>query len=100
LLAAIPTIGDGASSIFDQPGRLIEGELPSPTNLPRGCRFASRCPQRMARCREVEPALAPAAANHLVACHLYGNEHGADPASLRPPTGKADTALRHKGGSA
>jgi len=98
LLAAIPTIGDGTSSIFDQPGRLIEGELPSPTNLPRGCRFASRCPQRMARCLEVEPVLAPAATNHLVACHLYGDEHdergAAEPVSLRPPAGEADTALR------
>ena len=75
LLAAVPTIGDGTASIFDEPGRLIEGELPGPTNLPTGCRFASRCPQRMARCREVEPALAPAASQHMVACHLYGDAH-------------------------
>ena len=102
LLAAIPTIGDGSASIFDQPGRLIEGELPSPTDLPRGCRFASRCPQRMARCLEVEPALIPAAADHLVACHLYGDDkgQGAAPVSLRPPAGEADTALRYKGESA
>ena len=72
LLAAIPTVGDGTTSIFDQPGRLLEGELPSPIDLPRGCRFASRCPHRMARCDDVEPALAPAAAGHAVACHLYG----------------------------
>jgi oligopeptide/dipeptide ABC transporter ATP-binding protein len=75
LLAAIPTIGDGSSSIFDEPGRLIEGELPSPIDLPRGCRFASRCPYRMARCDEVDPALAPAAPDHVVACHLYGDDH-------------------------
>jgi peptide/nickel transport system ATP-binding protein/oligopeptide transport system ATP-binding protein len=75
LLAAIPTIGDGTASIFDEPGRLIEGELPSPTSLPRGCRFASRCPHRMARCREVEPALAPVAPKHMVACHLHGDAH-------------------------
>jgi oligopeptide/dipeptide ABC transporter ATP-binding protein len=75
LLAAIPTIGDGTASIFDEPGRLIEGELPSPIDLPRGCRFASRCPHRMARCEEVEPVLAPAAPEHIVACHLYGDDH-------------------------
>jgi oligopeptide/dipeptide ABC transporter ATP-binding protein len=75
LLAAIPTIGDGRASIFDEPGRLIEGELPSPIDLPRGCRFASRCPERMARCHEVEPALAPVAPDHIVACHLYGDGH-------------------------
>jgi hypothetical protein len=49
----------------------------------------------MPRCGEVEPLLAPIAVDHLVACHLYGDEHGAaTPASLRPPAGEADTALR------
>jgi oligopeptide/dipeptide ABC transporter ATP-binding protein len=73
LLAAIPTIGDGTASIFDQPERLLEGELPSPIDLPRGCRFASRCPHRMARCAEADPALEPAAPGHAVACYLYAN---------------------------
>jgi oligopeptide/dipeptide ABC transporter ATP-binding protein len=72
LLAAIPTIGDGTASIFDRPDRLLEGELPSPINLPRGCRFASRCAHRMAKCQEVEPRLQIAAPGRLVACHLYG----------------------------
>jgi oligopeptide/dipeptide ABC transporter ATP-binding protein len=71
LLAAIPTIGDGTVSIFDQPARLIEGELPNAIDLPRGCRFASRCPYRFDRCREVEPALREAEPGHAVACHLY-----------------------------
>jgi oligopeptide transport system ATP-binding protein len=70
LLAAIPTIGDGRTSIFDE-ARLLEGELPSPVDLPRGCRFASRCPHRFARCEEVEPPLREAAPGHIVACHLY-----------------------------
>jgi oligopeptide/dipeptide ABC transporter ATP-binding protein len=72
LLAAIPTIGDGRTSIFDHPARLLEGELPSPLDRPRGCRFVSRCPYRFDRCREVEPALGESAPGHLVACHLYG----------------------------
>jgi oligopeptide/dipeptide ABC transporter ATP-binding protein len=80
LLAAIPTVGDGTASIFDQPGRLIEGELPSPIDLPRGCRFASRCPHRMPRCQEMEPALAPAAPEHAVACHLYSDADQGGPA--------------------
>jgi oligopeptide/dipeptide ABC transporter ATP-binding protein len=70
LLAAIPVIGDGRTSIFDAP-RLLEGELPSPIDLPRGCRFASRCPHRFQRCDEVEPTLRAAAPGHVVACHLY-----------------------------
>ena len=71
LLAAIPTIGDGRTSIFDQPARLLEGELPSPIDLRRGCRFASRCPHRFDRCEEVEPPLREVEPGHPVACHLY-----------------------------
>ena len=71
LLASIPSVGDGGASIFDDPTRLLEGELPNPIDLPRGCRFASRCPHRMAQCDEVEPALREAAPGHAVACHLY-----------------------------
>lgn len=70
LLAAIPTIGDGSTSIFDEPERLLQGELPSPMDIPRGCRFASRCPHRFDRCEE-EPRLAEAEPGHRVACHLY-----------------------------
>jgi oligopeptide/dipeptide ABC transporter ATP-binding protein len=73
LLAAIPTIGDGTSSIFDQPERLLRGEQPSPIDLPRGCRFASRCPHRMARCQEVEPALQAVGPGRAVACHLHAD---------------------------
>jgi oligopeptide transport system ATP-binding protein len=71
LLAAIPTIGDGRASIFDDPARLLEGELPSPLERPRGCRFAGRCPRRFARCDEAEPRLQEVERGHLVACHLY-----------------------------
>jgi len=71
LLGAIPTIGDGTTSMFDQPGRILEGELPSPLDLPPGCRFASRCPRRFDRCRVEDPRLAEAEPGHAVACHLY-----------------------------
>ena len=71
LMAAIPTIGDGTASIFDDPARFLEGELLNPIDLPRGCRFAGRCPYRFARCEEVEPELREAEPGHAVACHLY-----------------------------
>jgi oligopeptide/dipeptide ABC transporter ATP-binding protein len=76
LLAAIPAIGDGRASIFDQPGRLLQGELPSPIDRPRGCRFASRCPRRFARCDESEPPLQEVERGHVVACHLYDGPPG------------------------
>lgn len=71
LLAAIPAIGDGSASMFDQAERLLTGELPNPIDLPQGCRFYSRCPHRMPSCRAVEPELKPAETAHAVACHLY-----------------------------
>jgi oligopeptide transport system ATP-binding protein len=71
LLAAIPVLGDGSSSIFDQPARLLQGELPSPLERPRGCRFASRCPARFDRCEVEEPELREVESGQTVACHLY-----------------------------
>jgi oligopeptide/dipeptide ABC transporter ATP-binding protein len=54
---------------------LLEGEPPSPVNLPSGCRFSPRCRHRAPLCQQSEPALeAPALdaieSNHRVACHL------------------------------
>jgi oligopeptide transport system ATP-binding protein len=49
---------------------LIEGDLPSPAKVPKGCRFSSRCPLAVERCRAVEPEFREVAAGHWVACHL------------------------------
>jgi oligopeptide/dipeptide ABC transporter ATP-binding protein len=71
LLAAIPKIGDGSRSMFDQTERILSGELPNPIDLPPGCRFYNRCPYRMERCRAVEPELTSVDSTHAVACYLY-----------------------------
>jgi oligopeptide/dipeptide ABC transporter ATP-binding protein len=49
---------------------ILSGEIPSPLDPPRGCRFHTRCPHVMDRCRGDEPPLAPES-GRLVACHLY-----------------------------
>jgi oligopeptide/dipeptide ABC transporter ATP-binding protein len=50
---------------------LLEGEIPSPINLPPGCRFFSRCSYRMKVCGEVEPVFKDLGEDHWVSCHRY-----------------------------
>ncbi|NHO67554.1 ATP-binding cassette domain-containing protein [Aestuariicella hydrocarbonica] len=50
---------------------LIVGEMPSPVNLPAGCRFAGRCDRVMDRCHRERPPLQLIATDRWVACHLY-----------------------------
>ncbi|MBN1961310.1 MAG: ABC transporter ATP-binding protein [Deltaproteobacteria bacterium] len=44
------------------------GEVPSPINMPDGCRFATRCPYVMPACRERDPGWHEVGQNHFVAC--------------------------------
>lgn len=46
----------------------IEGDIPSPFDLPKGCAFASRCPVASARCREEQPELTGDPGSHRFAC--------------------------------
>jgi oligopeptide/dipeptide ABC transporter ATP-binding protein len=46
----------------------LSGEIPSPVDLPKGCRFAGRCPEAQAACRETDPALTALEADRQVAC--------------------------------
>ena len=48
---------------------MVTGEVPSPIDPPKGCRFASRCQHATDICRSVEPALSQYANGHLAACH-------------------------------
>jgi oligopeptide/dipeptide ABC transporter ATP-binding protein len=49
---------------------ILGGEVPSPSNPPEGCRFHTRCPYVMARCRVEAPRLRELAPGHFAACHL------------------------------
>lgn len=49
---------------------ILKGDVPSPVNPPRGCRFNPRCPQAIDVCRREEPELTEVRENHLAACHL------------------------------
>jgi oligopeptide transport system ATP-binding protein len=50
---------------------VLHGDLPSAAAVPAGCRFHTRCPVAVDRCRTEDPALSDVTArDHLVACHL------------------------------
>jgi oligopeptide transport system ATP-binding protein len=69
LLSAIP-IPD--PQIEKQRQRIIlTGDLPSPINIPKGCRFHTRCPMVQEICREVEPVFErKEGREHYAACHF------------------------------
>jgi oligopeptide/dipeptide ABC transporter ATP-binding protein len=50
----------------------LEGEIPSPINLPSGCRFHPRCKIRRPHCEEQEPDLLEVAPGHYAACYFPG----------------------------
>ncbi len=50
---------------------ILEGDIPSPANPPKGCKFHTRCRECMDICKEVEPAFVDYGNGHSVACHKY-----------------------------
>src|SRR6187455_1080715 len=66
LLSAVPVPEPGAN----RQRIILKGDVPSPINPPKGCRFHTRCPHAFDRCRVEEPKFQPVDAGHLAACHL------------------------------
>ncbi len=50
---------------------ILEGDVPSPSNLPSGCPFHTRCWRSMDVCTTQKPAMQEVESGHYVACHLY-----------------------------
>ena len=65
LLSAIPRPDPHRVGTRQIPG----GDVPSPMNPPDGCRFHTRCPFVIDRCRQEAPTLRPTGDGHLTACH-------------------------------
>jgi peptide/nickel transport system ATP-binding protein len=50
---------------------VLEGNLPSVLNPPKGCPFTTRCPRKVGRiCDDERPPVQMAAAGHAIACHI------------------------------
>lgn len=52
----------------------LQGEIPSPSNPPAGCKFHTRCPNCMEICKKVAPLRIEPEKDHFVSCHLYETE--------------------------
>lgn len=66
LLSAIPTVNPNTR----RERIVIKGDIPSPTNLPTGCVFHTRCPFAMDICKKKVPEMRTLNNGHQVACHL------------------------------
>lgn len=53
---------------------ILKGDIPSPANPPKGCKFHTRCPKAMEICKHVAPAYKEYEEGHFVACHLYSQD--------------------------
>jgi oligopeptide/dipeptide ABC transporter ATP-binding protein len=50
---------------------ILRGDVPSPIDPPSGCRFHTRCPERMDICDQTVPEMIDFGNGHQAACHLY-----------------------------
>src|SRR2546421_4435545 len=73
---------------------VLEGDVPSPINPPRGCRFHTRCPYAIDICRDVAPRLVEIKTNHFAACIRISPEQ---PDIERVPPGAAPGLAQHTG---
>ncbi len=67
LLSAVPV----PDPKFEKEEIILQGDMPSPANPPKGCIFHTRCPYKMDICTQVVPPLLEDKNGHSVACHLY-----------------------------
>ena len=65
LLSAIPTADENESRELV----VLEGDIPSPVNAPKGCKFHTRCKYATEICSHIEPELVEITPQHFVACH-------------------------------
>src|SRR5690606_18038777 len=73
LLSAAPSVEDWQEDVDSE--IVLSGDVPSPLDPPRGCRFHTRCWKATDQCRADEPTLAHRGTDHPVACHYPEERH-------------------------
>jgi oligopeptide transport system ATP-binding protein len=68
LLASIPL--PDPEQTRDRKRIALSGEVPTPMNPPSGCRFHTRCPHVMEKCKTTEPEFKEITPGHFAACFL------------------------------
>lgn len=53
---------------------VLKGDIPSPTNPPKGCRFHTRCPYATEKCKHITPEYKEYGNGHFAACHMLDEE--------------------------
>ena len=53
---------------------ILKGDIPSPVNPPKGCKFHTRCDQCMEICKSIPPKYKQVEEGHFCACHLYDTD--------------------------
>ena len=54
---------------------VLKGDIPSPTNPPKGCRFHTRCPHATEKCKHITPTYREYEPGHFAACHLLEKDN-------------------------
>ncbi len=67
---------------------ILQGDVPSPANPPKGCNFCTRCPKAFARCHQEKPELVEVEPGRQVACFLYEDKKPA--VSIGRPEAKTE----------
>ena len=57
---------------------ILKGDIPSPVNPPKGCKFHTRCDKCMEICKHVPPTYREVEEGHYCACHLYATQEEID----------------------
>jgi peptide/nickel transport system ATP-binding protein len=87
LLSAVPTLDDHP---FQADDYLLDGEPPSPVDIPQGCTFRSRCPARQDICARREPDLEATVGRSLSACFFSSNKADAEKRSPEKSLERSD----------